>query len=69
MGTFINLGNSGFRNIRNKEYVDKSRLISVVNSTLNTEDCCSCVTRCRRYSERPSAQGLYIQNGKKILIK
>lgn len=23
----------------------------------------------RRYSERPSAQGLYIQNGKKILIK
>jgi hypothetical protein len=58
MGTFINLGNSGFRNIRNKEYVDKSRLISVVNSTLNTEDCCSCVTRCRRFGKSMAAKML-----------
>ena len=58
MGAYINLGNRGFRNIRNKEYVDKSMLISVVNSTLYTEDLCSCVTRCRRFGKSMAAKML-----------
>ena len=58
MGTYINLGNRGFRNIRNREYVDKSMLISAVNSTLFTEDLCSCVTRCRRFGKSMAAKML-----------
>lgn len=30
MGTFINVGNEGFRRIRNSEYIDKSGLIAEV---------------------------------------
>ena len=58
MGTFINLGNAGFRRARNGEYVDKSQLIAVVNSTLNTEHCFSCVTRARRFGKSMAAKML-----------
>ncbi len=58
MGNYVNVGNRGFRNARNREYVDKSELISVVNSTLNTEDFCSCVTRCRRFGKSMAAKML-----------
>ena len=51
MGQYINLGNEGFQRIRNSEYVDKSGLIAVVNKTLFTEQCFSCVTRCRRFGK------------------
>ncbi len=47
MGTYINIGNAGFQSVRNGEYVDKSGLIAVVNSTLFTERRFSCVTRCQ----------------------
>ena len=58
MGPFINIGNAGFRRIRNSEYVDKSGLIAVVNSTLFTERCFSCVTRCRRFGKSMAAKML-----------
>lgn len=58
MGTFINIGNTGFLSARNSEYVDKSGLISVVNSTLNTERRFSCVTRCRRFGKSMAAKML-----------
>ena len=58
MGTYINVGNEGFRRIRNSEYVDKSGLISVVNSTMFTEQCLSCVTRCRRFGKSMAAKML-----------
>ena len=58
MGTFINIGNAGFRRIRNSEYVDKSGLIAVVNSSLFTERCFSCVTRCRRFGKSMAAKML-----------
>ena len=59
MGTYINIGNAGFRRARNSEYVDKSGLIAVVNSTLFTERCFSCVTRCRRFGKSMAAKMLY----------
>ena len=34
MGRFLKIGNDGFRTVRNGEYVDKSRLIEIVNATL-----------------------------------
>ena len=43
MGIFINRGNLGFVEARNGEYVDKSELIRVVNSTLCSNRRFSCV--------------------------
>ena len=59
MGTFINIGNAGFQSARNGEYVDKSGLIAVVNSTLFTERRFSCVSRCRRFGKSMAAKMLY----------
>ena len=58
MGIYINIGNEGFASARNGEYVDKSRLITVVNSSLNTERRFSCVTRCRRFGKSMAAKML-----------
>ena len=58
MGTYINIGNAGFRSSRNSEYIDKSGLISVVNKTLFTEQRFSCVTRCRRFGKSMAAKML-----------
>ena len=58
MGKFINIGNAGFREARNGEYVDKSRLISVVNKTLCSERKFSCVTRARRFGKSMAAKML-----------
>lgn len=58
MGTYINTGNAGFQRARNGEYVDKSELIAIVNSTINTERSFSCVTRCRRFGKSLAAKML-----------
>lgn len=58
MALYIDKGNMGFRQARNSEYVDKSGLISVVNSTLGTEFKFSCVTRARRFGKSMAAQML-----------
>ena len=58
MGLYINKGNEGFRRIRNGEYIDKSGLIAVVNQTLFTEKCFTCVTRCRRFGKSMAAKML-----------
>ena len=44
---------------RNGEYVDKSGLIGVVNSTLNSERRFSCVIRCRRFGKSMAVKMLY----------
>ena len=58
MGIYINKGNEGFRSSRNSEYVDKSGLISVVNSTLFTRQRFTCVSRCRRFGKSMAAEML-----------
>lgn len=58
MGIYINIGNEGFVSALNGEYIDKSKLISVVNSTLNTEKRFSCVTRSRRFGKSMAAKML-----------
>ena len=58
MGIYINKGNTGFREARNSEYVDKSGLISIVNGTLFTTHKFSCVSRCRRFGKSMAAQML-----------
>ncbi len=58
MGYFIDKGNAAFRQSRNSEYIDKSGLIGVVNSTLFTERKFTCVTRCRRFGKSMAAKML-----------
>ena len=58
MGIYINTGNEGFVSARNSEYVDKSGLIKVINSTLNTKRRFNCVTRCRRFGKSMAAEML-----------
>lgn len=55
---YINKGNSSFRMTRNSEYVDKSGLISVINTTLFTRMRFSCVSRCRRFGKSMAAEML-----------
>ena len=58
MGIYINTGNAGFQSVLNGEYVDKSGLIAIVNSTLFTERRMSCVTRSRRFGKSLAAKML-----------
>lgn len=59
MGKFIKIGNDGFRAVRNGEFVDKSKLIDIVNATLNTERQFICVSRARRFGKSIGAKMLY----------
>ena len=58
MGLYINKGNVAFQRIRNSEYVDKSGMIAVVNNTLFTRKCFSCISRCRRFGKSMAAEML-----------
>ena len=58
MGTYINRGNSEFRDIVAHEYVDKTSLIPIINARLNSESRYSCVTRCRRFGKSMAAKML-----------
>lgn len=59
MGRFLKKGNDGFHAARNGEFVDKSRLIEIVNSTLNTDRQFTCVSRARRFGKSVGAEMLY----------
>ena len=58
MGTYLNPGNSGFARIRNSVYVDKSGLIALINQTLNTPRCLTCISRPRRFGKSFAAKML-----------
>lgn len=58
MGMYLNPGNSGFEEIRNSRYVDKSGLISLVNRTIGTKQKLTCVSRPRRFGKSFAAQML-----------
>ena len=51
MGMYLNLGNDGFQSIRKGLYVDKTGMISFVNSTLGTPNKLTCVSRPRRFGK------------------
>ena len=51
IGKYLNIGNAGFRSIRNSEYVDKSGLIDFMNRCLNTPQKLICVSRPRRFGK------------------
>ena len=58
MGRYLNLGNAGFQAVRKGLYVDKSGLISFVNSVLGTKEKLICVSRPRRFGKSYATQML-----------
>ena len=59
MGYYVNRGNDSFLECLNSEYVDKSGLVSFMNSVLFTRQKFVCVTRARRFGKTMAAQMLY----------
>lgn len=56
VGTFIQRGNQGFERAVNSEiYVDKTDMIDFLNSRVNTEQSCICVSRPRRFGKSVTA--------------
>ncbi len=58
MGTYLNPGNSGFIEMLKSDYVDKTGLISIINSTIGTKKKLTCISRPRRFGKSYAAQML-----------
>ncbi len=58
MGTYLNPGNSGFREKLNTDYVDKTGLIGLINRTIETNNKLTCISRPRRFGKSYAAQML-----------
>ena len=58
MGNYLNPGNSGFSRMRNDRYVDKTGLIGLINETIDTPRCLTCISRPRRFGKSFAAQML-----------
>ena len=59
MGKYINRGVEGFKRFATNDYVDKTGLISYINSTIGTSSMLTCVSRPRRFGKTAAAQMLY----------
>ena len=58
MGTYLNPGNSGFEQIRKRDYVDKSGMIGLLNKSIGSGKCLNCISRPRRFGKSYAAQML-----------
>jgi hypothetical protein len=58
MGTYLNPGNSGFAEMLQSEYVDKTGLIRLINSSIGTKKKLTCISRPRRFGKSYAAQML-----------
>lgn len=60
MGVYLNPGNDGFQSaIKSKIYVDKTDMLELTNSVLNTEQRYICVSRPRRFGKSLTAEMLF----------
>ena len=57
-GTYFNPGNSGFTQINDSDYVDKTMLIDLINQRIGTPDNLICVSRPRRFGKSFAARML-----------
>ena len=55
MGMYLNPGNSGFLRITKKDYIDKTAMISVINSLIGSSDNLICISRPRRFGKSYAA--------------
>ena len=51
MGVYVNPGNRAFAEIADKDYVDKTGLISLINQTIGTKSKLTCISRPRRFGK------------------
>lgn len=58
MGNYLNPGNSGFARIRNDVYIDKTGLVGLINQTIDTPRCLTCISRPRRFGKSFAAKML-----------
>ena len=58
MGIYLNPGNEEFKRILKSNYIDKTGLISVINSKIGTKKNLVCVSRPRRFGKSYAAQML-----------
>lgn len=58
MGMYVDPGNSGFRRILNSKYVDKTRLIELMNQRMDSPEGLVCVSRPRRFGKSYAAHML-----------
>ena len=58
MGRYVNPGNEGFQQILSRRYVDKTGLVSLFDSTLETSDKLVMVSRPRRFGKSYAAQSV-----------
>ena len=58
MGKYLNPGNSGFSRMRNDVYVDKTAQIRLINQTIDTPRCLTCISRPRRFGKSYAAKML-----------
>lgn len=56
MGMYLNPGNETFKTMLNGIYVDKTGIIDTINSTLDTKDKLTCISRPRRFGKSYTAQ-------------
>lgn len=65
MGVYLNPGNTRFQRACNsKIYVDKTEMIDLTNSLINTEQNCICISRPRRFGKSITASMLTAYYGK-----
>ncbi|WP_295095867.1 AAA family ATPase [Ruminococcus sp.] len=57
-GQYVNPGNEGFQLILNSDYVDKSKMIELINARINTPERLVCISRPRRFGKSFAAQML-----------
>lgn len=58
MGTYVNPGNSGFVEINDPDYVDKTLLIERINRTVGKKNKLTCISRPRRFGKSYAAKML-----------
>lgn len=58
MGTYLNPGNKGFREILQSEYVDKTGLLALINKAVGTMGKLTCISRPRRFGKSYAAKML-----------
>ena len=58
MGTYLNPGNSGFSEILDSGYIDKTGMIELINQRINTLNKLLCISRPRRFGKSIAAKML-----------
>lgn len=65
MGVYLNPGNDRFKRACNSEiYIDKTKLITLTNNVIDTEQNCICISRPRRFGKSMAAYMLAAYYGK-----